>query len=83
MGAIAACTLRQALAARKGGQKETDEGILLSRDTLYGDSWFASVKAATLVKKAGHEFVGQVKTSHKNFPKIQLETLMKEWPGGM
>jgi hypothetical protein len=82
-GATAACTLRQALATRKCGQKETDEGILLSRDTFYGDSWFASVKAATLVKKAGHEFVGPVKTSHKNFPKVQLETLMKEWPGGM
>jgi hypothetical protein len=83
-GATAACTLRQALAARKCGQKETDEGILLSRDTFCaGDSWFASIKAATLVKKAGHGFVGPVKTRHKNFPKIQLETLMKEWPGGM
>jgi hypothetical protein len=41
------------------------------------------VKAAALVKKAGHEFVGPVKTSHKNFPKTQLEELMNDWPGGM
>ena len=82
-GATAACTLRQVLNTMKCGQKETDEGIAVSRDTFYGDSWFASVKAATLVKQAGHEFVGPVKTSHKNFPKTQLETLMKEWPGGM
>jgi hypothetical protein len=40
------------------------------------------VKVAALVKQAGHEFVGPVKTSHKNFPKNQLETLVKEWPGG-
>jgi hypothetical protein len=82
-GATAACTLRQVLATMKCGQKETDEGVSVSRDTFYGDSWFASVKAATLVKQAGHEFVGPVKTSHKNFPKVQLEELMKDWPGGM
>ena len=40
------------------------------------------MKAAALVKQAGHEFVWLVKTSHKNFPKNQLKTLMKEWPGG-
>ena len=53
------------------------------RDTVYVDFWFPSVKAATLVKQAGHEFVGPVKRSQKNFPKNQLETLMKDWPGGM
>jgi hypothetical protein len=30
----------------KCGQKETDEGVSVSLDTFYGDSWFASVKAA-------------------------------------
>ena len=51
-GATAAWTLRQVLNNMKcGQQKETDEGIAVSRDTFYGDSWFASVKAATLVKQ--------------------------------
>ena len=51
-GATAACTLRQVLNAMKCGQKETEEGIAMSQDTFYGDSWFSSVKAATLVKQA-------------------------------
>jgi hypothetical protein len=54
-GATAACTSRQVLATLKCGEKENDEGISVSPDTFCGDSWFASVKAATLVKQAGHE----------------------------
>ena len=40
------------------------------------------MKAAALVKQAGHEFVGPVKRSHKKFSKNQLEVLVKEWLGG-
>ena len=83
-GATAACTFRQVLATMKCGQKETDEGITVSQDMFNRDSLFASMKAATVVKQAaGHEFIGLVKASHKNFPQNQLETLMKEWQGGM
>ncbi|KAL3908548.1 MAG: hypothetical protein SGILL_008440 [Bacillariaceae sp.] len=75
LGGTSSCTLRmveQAVTQSSG-----------SKDTVYGDSWFASVKTATeLSKRLGVHFVGIVKTAHRRFPKDYIEETMKEWPGG-
>ncbi len=54
-------------------------------EVFVADSWFGSVKAAEAMKTlqrdadrkpSGHEFIGAVKTNHKNFPKKDLEETM-------
>jgi hypothetical protein len=55
---------------------------LPKRNLFYGDSWFASVKAAELIHERGHSFVGPIKTNHKNFPRAALEARMAGWSGG-
>jgi hypothetical protein len=82
LGATAACTLRQVVACQRAGQPFEGEESL-KPNLFYGDSWFASVKTAELVRQRGHEFVGPVKTSSKNFPKGALESKMAGWSGGM
>ena len=47
-----------------------------------GDSFFASVKAASFAKKLGMDFVGIVKNCHQLFPKAGISEVMKNWPGG-
>jgi hypothetical protein len=78
IGATASCTVRAAEYIANTGQEEQHH-----RPNLFlGDSWFASVKTASEIKKLGHEFCGPVKTSHSLFPKTQLEEKLKHWPGG-
>jgi len=50
---------------------------------ILGDSWFSSEKTAEAIHKSGHEWIGIAKTSHSLFPKQQLESTLKIWPGGM
>jgi hypothetical protein len=78
LGATASCTIRSASYTANGGQRETD----FEPNLFLGDSWFASVKAAEAIKELGHEFCGPVKTSHRLFPKKELEDTLKDWPGG-
>jgi len=35
------------------------------------------------IHESGHEWIGIVKKSHSLFPKQQLESTLKTWPGGM
>ena len=83
-GATAACVIRLARGTKNCGQRQSghhqDHHV---RNLFYGDSWFASLKAAVgCVVEAGSEFLGIVKTAHRGFPKIYLETTMKDWPPG-
>ena len=55
----------------------------LIRNLFYGDSWFASLKTAIQVtEELDAEFLGPVKTSHRQFPKKYLEDKMSTWPPG-
>ena len=45
---------------------------------VYGDSWFASVKTAKAFLRNGLHFVGDVKTNHSGFPKVELEAATTE-----
>jgi hypothetical protein len=78
LGATASCTVRAATYMANAGQAESDH----QPNLFLGDSWFASVKTASEIKKLGHEFCGPVKTSHSLFPKTELEEKLKRWPGG-
>ena len=74
-GGTAACTLR------------LGENVVSSDrshcDTMYGDSWFASVRTALAVQKELNcHFIGHVKIAHKRFPKDWMEKTMEHWPGG-
>ena len=74
-GATTACTVRM------GGSVVSANPS--HKDTLYGDSWFASCKTAEAVHdELGCHFVGHVKTAHRRFPKEWLEKTMEDWPGG-
>ena len=78
-GATCACVLRLGKATKNHGQNPDP----LIRNLFYGDSWFASLKTAVQVtEELDAEFVGPVKTSHKQFPKTYLENTMKTWPPG-
>jgi hypothetical protein len=52
-------------------------------DTLLVDSWFGSVKAAIAVAVLGVHLMAVVKTGHAGFPKVELQTLMADMPGGV
>ena len=61
-GATAACTVRMGGSAISSNPSH--------KDTLYGDSWFASCATAKLIdEELDCHFVGHVKTAHKRFPK--------------
>ena len=78
-GATAACVLRLAEATKNCGQRENTNITNL----FYGDSWFAGLKTAVAVKELHNsEFIGIVKTSHKQFPKAYIEKEMNDWPPG-
>ena len=78
-GATSACVLRLGKGTKDLGQLH-DVSI---RNLYYGDSWFASLKTAVAVyEEIDSEFLGPVKTSHKQFPKKYLEETMKDWPPG-
>lgn len=64
LGATAACVVRMTEEAGLGGQGRI----------AFGDSWFASVKAAVaLYTKLGTYFTGPIKTNSKRFPKTFLQ----------
>ena len=78
-GATVACVLRMVEATKDCGQKGNSQITNL----FYGDSWFAGLKTAVAVKELHQsEFVGIVKTSHRQFPKAYIEKEMKSWPSG-
>ena len=78
-GATCSCVMRLAKGTKDCGQKH-DAHI---KNLFYGDSWFASLKTAVAVSEdVGGEFLGPVKTSHRQFPKAFLETTMTDWPPG-
>ena len=78
-GATCACVLRLGKGTKNHGQHPDP----LIRNLFYGGSWFASLKTAVQVtEELDAEFVGPVKTSHKQFPKTYLENTMKTWPPG-
>ena len=78
-GATAACVIRMALGSKSCGQRPDDS----IRDLFYGDSWFASFKAAKSCSEiCNTEFIGIVKTAHRGFPKAYLESKMATWPPG-
>ena len=79
LGATSACTLCMASAVKYCGQAIED---CVGNEFIYGDSWFAGRATAEALHKNVIEFTGIVKTSHSRFPKRELESLMKEWPGG-
>ena len=93
LGATTACTLCLIEGAEFAGfQKEADRmkaKVESKAEVFVADSWFGSVKAAEAMKTlrrdadgkpSGHKFIGAVKTSHKNFPKKDLEETMQEFP---
>ena len=77
-GATTSCAVRCTTDTSNCGQQQHDH----RPNIFYGDSWFASVKTADAIVDFGHEFVGPVKTAHSLFPKDELESTMKDWPGG-
>ena len=78
-GATSSCVLRLAKATKNCGQKP-DMNI---NNLFYGDSWFASLKTAAAVSDLlNSEFFGVIKNAHRHFPKVYIETLMKDWPSG-
>jgi hypothetical protein len=94
-GAAAGCTLRLIEGCQFAGferQAERARAKLEKKAEVFiADSWFGSVRAAEAIKTlhvdldgnpAGHEFIGAIKTNHRNFPKQHLEDTMKEWPSG-
>ena len=78
IGATTSCAIRTIQTTAKCGQKTEDH----VRNLYYGDSWFSSVKTCDAVVATKNEWVGPVKTAHKNFPKAELEKLLENWPGG-
>jgi hypothetical protein len=94
-GATAGCTLRLIEGCQFAGferQAERARAKLEKKAEVFiADSWFGSVRAAEAIKTlhadldgnpAGHEFIGAIKTNHRNFLKQHLEDTMKEWPSG-
>ena len=78
-GATCSCVLRLGKGTKNNGQVPD----ALIRNLYYGDSWFAFLKTAVAVtEELDSEFLGPVKTAHKQFPKKFLENTMKEWPPG-
>ena len=78
-GATCSCVLRLGKGTKNNGQLPD----ALFWNLFYGDSWFASLKTAVAVtEELDSEFLGPVKTGHKQFPKKFLENTMKDWPPG-
>ena len=78
-GATCACVLRLGKSTKDNSQHPDP----LIRNLFYGDSWFASLKTAVQVTdELDAEFLGPVKTSHRQFPKKYLEDTMETWPPG-
>ena len=63
-------------------ESRRDAARAKSGEEFHGDSWFASVNAATVSNELGHDFVGPIKTNTAGFPKDEIEELMKDWPSG-
>ena len=85
-GGTTACTLRSVDKCMKFDYypiEDDEEDMETERSRLFlGDSWFGSVKCcANIVKRGGHAIL-QIKTNHSRSPKLYLEELMKDWPGG-
>ena len=53
------------------------------RNLFYGDSWFASLKTAVAcMEELDSEFLGPIKTAHRQFPKKYVEDKMEHYPPG-
>jgi hypothetical protein len=61
LGTTTACTVRMAEATMSNAEDD--------RDTVFGDSWFESVKTSEEIVSRGSHFVGVVKAAHARFPK--------------
>ena len=84
-GSTAGCTFRLAeKALHSGAEYEERKEALEDRkaESFYGDSWFSSVTVCDWLASKGMAYVGALKTSHRFFPKDDLESVMKAWPSG-
>lgn len=77
-GCTSACSLRMMEATQHSGQLPEN----YQKELFLADSWFASVKTAECMMKAGNAFIGPVKTNTGGFPKAEIEAIMTEWPAG-
>ena len=74
VGATAACSIRCAEGCHQGGES--------LKDIVKGDAWFGSVKCVTNLGRRGRAGFLQVKSNHGLFPKIYIEAMLKNAPGG-
>jgi hypothetical protein len=77
LGAMALCSIRATTKMANCGQKSDEH----RRNLILADSWFSSIKSVESIHESGHEWIGDVKTSHSLFPKPVLEDKLK--PDGM
>ena len=76
LGAMAACTLRFAVMHQLSRAGSPHCGVK-------GDSWVGLVKTCSSLCSRGIEGVFQVKTRHKDYPKVFIEDALKGMPGGV
>ena len=50
---------------------------------IKGDAWFGSVKTAANLAQRGIEGILQVKQSHALYPKVFVNDVLKDAPGGV
>ena len=50
---------------------------------IKGDAWFSSVKTAANLAQRGIEGILQVKQSHALYPKVFVNDVLKDTPGGV
>ena len=79
LGATTSCVARMAGLSSQSGQSHQDRPLY---EIYNGDSWFSSVRTARYMYSRGFHYVGQVKTTHKHFPKTWLEEKMKDMGAG-
>ena len=78
-GSTTACVMRLGKGTKDCGQRH-DPNV---RNLFYGDSWFASLKTAVAcTEELDSEFLGPIKTAHRQFPKKYIEDKMNHYPPG-
>jgi len=75
LGATAACSIRCAEGCHQCGDS--------LKDIMKGDAWFGSVKCATNLGSRGRAGFLQIKPNHGLLPKIHIEGMLKNTPGGI
>lgn len=84
-GGTAACTIRLTEGSQYCGvtvDSRRDAQAAGATECFKGDSWFTSIPVAEYMAENNHEYVGAMKTSHKLYPKEQIEEKMQGWPSG-